>query len=73
MNNKQENTETIENQILHAKLHGIGIKEGYSENVCGIFKNIKEYCDNNSFEVGHYYDYAELDSIPGDGYFKWIG
>jgi hypothetical protein len=72
MNSKQENTETVENQILHAKLHGIGKKEGYSENVCGTFKNIKEYCDNNSFKVGHYYNYSDLQTTPGGGYFRHI-
>ena len=72
-NGKQETIETIETQTLHAKLFGIGIKEGYSENVCGTYEYITEYCKKNNFEVEHYYDYSELDSIPGGGYFKHIG
>ena len=72
-NGKQETIETIEGQTLHAKLFGIDSNEGHTENVCGIFDQIQEYCKKNNFEVGHYYDYAELDSIPGDGFFKFIG
>jgi hypothetical protein len=72
-NGKQETIETVETQTLHAKIYGIGIKEGYTENVCGTYENIIEYCKNNKFEVQHYYDYSELDSIPGGGYFKHLG
>ena len=43
-NGKQETIETIETQTLHAKIYGIGKKEGYTENVCGTYENITEYC-----------------------------
>ena len=72
-NSNQETIETIEGQTLHAILHGINKNEGYSKQVCGTYEDITEYCKKNKFEVGHYYDYAELDNIPGDGYFKFIG
>ena len=71
-NGKQETIETIEGQTLHAKLIGIDSNEGHTENVCGTYESLTEYCKKNKFEVGHYYDYAELDSIPGDGFFKWV-
>jgi len=73
MSEGQETIETIETQTLHAKLCGTGLKEGYSENVVGSYKDITEYCRKNKFEVGHFYDYSDLNTIHGEGYFKFIG
>ena len=69
----EETIETIETQTLHAKLCGMGIKEGYSENVVGSYKDISEYCHKHNFEVERYYTYSNLDNIPGEGYFKFVG
>ena len=66
----QETIETVEGQILHAKL--IKPDDKSIEKVCGSYDEIKEYCHKNNLEVEHFYNYSELDSIPGGGYFKHV-